>query len=248
MSRSASQGKSSVVEADQTRQQQASAERPNSDGQHRSECESRSDGRPATQRSANLQEQHRNHSDAVRSSSLESSGSNIGEEMQDTLSRIHTPNAADHTQGHTQSQEHSSDAQQDRDRHVIDMPAEDHESLPAQCSASSVHGDSPAGGKVKRRSQPASSKKADVQDLKDMEEGSTRTDTQTEQKESGVDPQHQSRMSSRQKLNQDEFFKRDFMLAPSSFACEYAPDVAPDKLADIYTGQCTQDLRPLVCL
>lgn len=45
------------------------------------------------------------------------------------------------------------------------------------------------------------------------------------------------RKSSRRHLNQDHFFHRDFMLAPSAFASEYDPDMAPDELADIYTGQ-----------
>ena len=248
MGRSPSQGKGFTMEVEQTGLPEASAERPPSDARHRSHSgsESGTDGRPASPRSAEMLDQRSSQSSAVHNSSLERSDSSIGKEMQDTLSRIHTPNAPDDTQGPTQSPVQSPDSQQDRDSHVIDMPAEDHESLPPQCSASSVHGDAPAGGKVKRRSQPASSKKADVQDLKDMEEGGSCTDSQTQQKKnkSGVDSTQvpQSRMSSRRKLNQDEFFKRDFMLAPSSFACEYAPDVAPDKLADIYTGQCIRGL------
>lgn len=198
-----------------------------------------------SQAAADSPGQDNNQGGAVHPSDLDRSESDLGEEMQDTLSRIHTPSAVEDTQGPAQSQSQSPDAQQDTDSHVIDMPAEGHDSLPPQCSASSVHGDSPAGGKIKRRSQPASSKKADVQDLKDMEEGGNSTDAQTEQKKSGVDStqaQH-SRMSSRRNLNQNEFFKRDFMLAPSSFASEYDPDIAPDKLADIYTGQSVEDLN-----
>ncbi len=165
--------------------------------------------------------------------------------MADTLSRIHTPNAAD-DRGLTASPEQSSAALPEaspekvsnhRDNHVIDMPSDRQRSLPPpSCSASSVHGASPTPAKSSR--QPASAKKADTQDLKDMEEGSCGADNQTEQKMNGErNPgmQH-SRMSSRRKLNQDEFFKKDFMLAPSSYACEYEPDIAPDKLADIYTG------------
>ena len=245
MGRPHPQSQGSIMEAEQTGLQEGSAERLNSDDQHRSESEAESGthGRPATQLNGEMQNQRSRPS-------LEESDSDIGEEMQDTLNRIHTPNAAGDSQGPTQSQAQSPDAQRDRDSHVIDMPAEGREALPPQCSASSVHGDAPAGGKVKWRSQPASSKQADVQDLKDMEEGGSRTDTQTEQKKSGSDsPEElQSRRSSRQKLNQDEFFKRDFMLAPSSFACELEPDVAPDKLADIYTGRCSQDVRPVFCL
>ena len=228
---SPSQDKSSTMEAEETRLSESGS------GMVR---------RPACQGSAEvpLPDQQSSQSSAVHSSSLERSDSELGKEMQDTLSRIHTPNAADDTQGPTQSPTQSPDAHQDRESHVIDMPAE---SLPPQCSASSFHNDAAAGGKVKRRSQPASSKKADVQNLKDMEEGGSRTDTQTEQKKRGGDSTQvpQNRMSSRQRLNQDEFFKRDFMLAPSSFAGEYAPDVAPDKLADIYTGQCSPHPRPV---
>ena len=247
MGPSFSQGKRSTVEAEHTGLREGLVKKLSPDGRLRSESEAESEtGGTAATQSSQRREKHSNQSSAVRSSSLEKSDSNIGEEMQDTLSRIHTPNAADDTQGPAQSQAPSLDAQQDRDSHVVDMPAEDHEALPPQCSASSVHGDA----QVKRRSQPASSKKASVQDLKDMEEGGTSTDTQTEQKKSGAvsAQEHLSRMSSRRKLNQDEFFKRDFMLAPSSFACEYDPDVAPDKLADVYTGQCAQDLRPIFCL
>ena len=208
------------------------------------------------QRDADWQDQHSSHGGAVHRSELDRSGSDIGEEMQDTLSRIHTPNAVDVDQAPSQSQEQSPDAQQDKDKdsHVIDMPAESHESLPPQCSASSVHGDVPADGKVKRRRQPASSKKAEGQDLKDMEEGGSGADNQADEKKTtgvGGTQAQQSRKSSRRKLNQDEFFKRDFMLAPSSFACEYDPDVAPDKLADIYTGQCTENFSQysfLMCL
>ncbi len=177
--------------------------------------------------------------------------------MADTLSTIHTPNAAD-DRGLTGSPEQSSHQSPNqsstvssaaspeaspekvsnhRDSHVIDMPSDRQHALPPpSCSASSVHGASPAPAKSSR--QPASAKKADIQDLKNMEEGSHGADNQKEQKMNGErDPgmQH-SRMSSRRKLNQDEFFRKDFMLAPSSYACEYEPDIAPDKLADIYTG------------
>ncbi|KAL0022813.1 hypothetical protein WJX79_000883 [Trebouxia sp. C0005] len=91
-------------------------------------------------------------------------------------------------------------------------------------------------------------KEADTQDLKDMEEGTQGTDDQMEQKMNGErNPgmQH-GRMSSRRKLNQDEFFRKDFMLAPSSYACEYEPNIAPDKLADIYTGYKERVSRPEV--
>ena len=182
---------------------------------------------------------------AEHSAHLQKAGSSKRLEMEDTLSRIHTPNAAD-DRGLTGSPEPSplpsrtgsqSAEQRGGDSHVIDIPHEGNQALPPQCSASLVHG--PAGGKVKRRSQPASSKKADVQDLKNMEEGNTGTDSQTDtttNAEAGKQ-MHHSRKSSRRHLNQDEFFERDFMLAPSSYACEYDPDVAPDKLADIYTGE-----------
>lgn len=232
---------------------------PSQSGQHtapRSTLHHESESEVDSQADADYPGQHSNQGGAVHPSELDRSESDLGEEMQDTLSTIHTPSAVEDTQGPAQSQRQSPDAQQDRESHVIDMPAEGHDPLPPQCSASSVHGDSPAGGKsqtagkVKRRSQPASSKKVDVQDLEDMEEGGKGTDAQTEQKRSGVDStqaQH-SRTSSRRSLNQDEFFERDFMLAPSSFASEYDPDIAPDKLADIYTGQSVEDLRPFVCL
>lgn len=219
-----------------SRTAESPVERLDSDAQPRSYSESQSEAelRSAMQEHAESQDLHSSRGGAVHSSVVERSDSDIGEEMQDTLNMIHTPNAADGPhpsesphQSSTGAEPAASQAasQQDEDSHVIDMPG--HESLPAQCSASSVHGDAPAGGKVKRRSQPASSKKADVQDLKDMEEGGPDTHNQTAD----------SRKTSRRRLNQDEFFKHDFMLAPSSYATEYEPDVAPDKLADIYTGQ-----------
>lgn len=216
------------------------SQHPSQSGQHSApEARLHHETQGGSQADAGLPGLHSNQGGAVNPSDLDRSESDLGEEMQDTLSRIHTPSAVEDTQGPAQSQRQSPDAQQDRESHVIDMPDGGHESLPLQSSASSVHGASPAGGKVTRRSQPASSKKADVQDLKDMEEGGNSTDAQTEQKKSRVDStqaQH-SRMSSRRNLNQNEFFKRDFMLAPSSFASEYDPDIAPDKLADIYTGK-----------
>lgn len=211
------------------------AQRPDSDAQPRSHSESQSEAelRSAMQKHAELQDLHSSCGGAVHSSIVERSDSDADDEMQDTLNMIHTPNAADGPHQSESPDQSSTGAasqtasQQDEDSHVIDMPAGEHDSLPPQCSASSVHGDAPAGGKVKRPSQPASSKKANVQDLKDMEEGGAETHAQTAD----------GRMTSRRRLNQDEFFKRDFMLAPSSYATECEPDVAPDKLADIYTGQ-----------
>lgn len=91
------------------------------------------------------------------------------------------------------------------------MPAEDPESLPPHCSAWSVYGGAPPKGKVKSQVQPTSSQEADVQYVKEVEQDGTGTE--------------------------DVFCKPDFMLAPSSFACEYDPHVEPDKLADMYTGQ-----------
>lgn len=101
--------------------------------------------------------------------------------------------------------------QQDIDSHAMDMPAEHHEPLPPQYLGWSVHGEAHVQGKVNPHSQPASNKKADMQDMKNMEQGHTGT--------------------------QDVFCKSDFVLAPSSSACEYHADLEPDKLADIYTGQ-----------
>ena len=91
------------------------------------------------------------------------------------------------------------------------MPIEDPESLPSQCPACLVCDGAPVQGKVKPHIQPTSSQKADPQDLKNMEQRATGTE--------------------------DVFCKQDFMLAPSSFACEFDSHVEPDKLADIYTGQ-----------
>ena len=179
----------------------------------------------------------------VHSTDIDHPDQGLNDEMANTLSMIHTPNAADDqnmTGSHDSSQNQPSAASaaaspeaspQSQDSYVIDMPP--------SCSASSVHRDSPSPRKIHRQSQPASAKKADVQDLEDMEEGDGRTDSQTEQKRnkaSDEEMQH-SRKSSRKTLNQDGFFKKDFMLAPSSYACEYDPDIPPDKLADIYTGE-----------
>jgi len=199
---------------------------------------------PQIQSESKSQNQHVDRNGEAHSTDLERAEEGMGDEMADTLSRIHTPNAAD-DRGLTASPEQSSAALPEaspekvsnhRDSHVIDMPSDRQHALPPpSCSASSVHG---ASAPAKSSRQPASSKKADTQDLKNMEEGSHGTDNQTEQKMNGErEPgmQH-SRMSSRRKLNQDEFFRKDFMLAPSSYACEYEPDIAPDKLADIYTG------------
>ena len=252
----------------------------NPDTQSRSHTESRSETKewPVTQRHAEAQDQQVSHGNAEHSAHLEELGDDMDPEMQETLSRIHTPNAADDRgltgspeQSPGQTPEHSpevspeqspnqslagsrtasqSTAQHDRGSHVIDIPAEGPEAIPPQCSVSSVHGRAPAGGKVKRRSQPASSKKANVQDLKEMEEGSAGADSYTQQKKSGQNgkQRNHSRQSSRRHLNQDEFFRRDFMLAPSSYACEYDPDVAPDKLADMYTGQfCLSFCLPGCC-
>ena len=61
-------------------------------------------------------------------------------------------------------------------------------------------------------------------------------------------PMH-SRKSTRRHLNQDHFFHRDFMLAPSAFANEVDPDTAPDELADIYTGKLSfLQLQHIACL
>ena len=216
----------------------------------------RSDSTPQTQSKPESHDQHVDCNGGVHSTHLDKSDEGLSQEMADTLSRIHTPNAAD-DRGLTGSPEQSphqspaassSASPQDspeasshqRDSHVVDMPQDERHMLPPHsCSASSVHGGSPSPAKCRQKTQPASAKKVDVQDLKDMEEGSQRTDTQTGGKKNrdGQESQH-SRASSHRKLNQDEFFERDFMLAPSSYACEYDPDISPDKLADIYTGGC----------
>ena len=82
--------------------------------------------------------------------------------------------------------------------------------------------------------------------MKDMEEGldqgheKGRSNLGSPNKGSSNQTAHEtsfhSRKSSRRHLNQDHFFHRDFMLAPSAFANEVDPDTAPDELADIYTG------------
>ncbi|KAA6427714.1 MAG: sn1-specific diacylglycerol lipase alpha, partial [Trebouxia sp. A1-2] len=222
---------------------------------------------PQTQSKAESQDQRVDCNGEAHSTHLEYAKEGIGDEMADTLSRIHTPNAADDrgmtgspdqsshqspNQSLTASSAASPEASPDkesnhRDSHVIDMPSDRQHALPPpSCSASSVHGASPPHTKSSR--QPASAKKADTQDLKDMEEGTQGTDDQMEQKMNGErNPgmQH-GRMSSRRKLNQDEFFRKDFMLAPSSYACEYEPNIAPDKLADIYTGYKERVSRPEV--
>ncbi|KAL0048262.1 hypothetical protein WJX82_011336 [Trebouxia sp. C0006] len=152
-------------------------------------------------------------------------------------SQSHGPHARkSHSRRSSHSRPQTQSESEFQNQHV-DCNGEAHSTdLEHAGEASSVHGGSRSPAKSSR--QPASAKKADTQDLKDMEEGTHGTDNQTELKMNGEhDPgmQH-ARMSSRRKLNQDEFFRKDFMLAPSSYACEYEPDIAPDKLADIYTG------------
>lgn len=202
-----------------------------------------------TQSGPQSQHQYADCNGKGHSTDLQHPAEGMGDEMADTLSRIHTPNAADDRKL-TGSPEHSphqspvasspgsteasqAASPQNEDSHRIDMPANGQ--LPPSCSASSVHGASPSSSARKSQCQPASAKKADVQDLKEMEEGSRGgTDDQTKH----MNGKHDMGTPSRRTLNQDEFFERDFMLAPSSYACEYEPDIAPDKLADIYTGSC----------
>ncbi|DBA94054.1 TPA: hypothetical protein ACH3X1_001703 [Trebouxia sp. C0004] len=238
-----------------------------SDGPHarKSHKQRSSPSCPQTRSESESQNQHVEYDGEAYGTHLEHAEEGMGDEMADTLSRIHTPNAAD-DRGLTASPEHSSHQSPNqsltvssaaspeaspekvshhRDSHVIDMPSDRQHALPPpSCSASSVHGPFPPAAKSSR--QPASAKKADIQDVKDMEEGTHGADNQTEQKMNGEPGMQHARMSSRRKLNQDEFFRKDFMLAPSSYACEYEPDIAPDKLADIYTGYKERVSRPEV--
>ena len=211
------------------------------------------------QTTAGLQDQRSMHNGAVHGSGSGWSGSRVEQKMCGTLSRVHTPSLVD-VQGRNASLEqlyqgsHATAsqpdpqpaAQQGKDSHVIDMPAEDHESssFPRQCSAPVVCCDAPTcRGKANLQQETAPSGKADVQDPRLMEMGGT--DNQTEQKKSSVvgsRQAHHSRKGS-PSLNGDGLFKQDCMLTPSSFACECDPETAPDKLADIYTGQQEIDLR-----
>ena len=174
-----------------------------------------------------LQDQRSIHNGAGHSSASGRSGSSVEQKMYDTLSRVHTPSA-----------------QQDKDSHVIDMPAEDHESpsFPLQCATTVACCDAPTRrGEVNLQQPTAPSGKADMQDLGLVEMGGT--DNQTEQKKRGVvgsRQAHHSRKGS-SSLNGDEAFNQDGMLTPSSFACECDPETAPDELADIYTGQQQKD-------
>lgn len=196
--------------------------------QLRCQCESHVEG-GSMQTSDGLQEQRSIHNGAGHSSGSGRSGSSVEQKMYDTLSRVHKPSA-----------------QQDKDSHVIDMPAEDHESssFPLQCPASVVCCcDAPGSGKANTLQGKAPSGKADLQDLRRMETGGT--DDQTEQKRGGVVGSRQTRHSRKSSSSQngDELFNQDCMLTPSSFACECDPETAPDKLADIYTGQQKIDFR-----
>ena len=196
----------------------------------------------------------------------ESDGSSPQQAVDETLSAIQTPNAADdcdllgkHSQGQkgaqishqTGSGTHQRGGGHAND-HVVDVGRQN--STPA---TSSQH-EQPQEQHMSEPQEDAALRM--MRHLKAMEEGKGMgASQQGRPQDQGHHPQDQGhqkiargslsepagqhelsfteRKSSRRHLNQDHFFHRDFMLAPSAFASEYDPDTAPDELADIYTGQ-----------
>lgn len=200
-----------------------------------------------------------------KSSSLQSISpdkpANPGDSQQDalsqTLSTIHTPNAADdcdllgkHSQQQRQDQRQAAGLHNRPDNHVTDTPRQSSK----QASKTGQH------QQQQQKRQTTSKPHEDatirmLEHLKVMEEGrdiNTAQGNAQEGNEQGGNRKSEAdgggdenacggmsttdRKSSRRHLNQDHFFHRDFMLAPSAFASEYDPDTAPDELADIYTG------------
>ena len=184
-------------------------------------------------------------------------GDSQHEALSQTLSTIHTPNAADDCDllgKHSQPQRHDqrqADGLHNRpDGHVTGTPIQSSK----QASKTGQH-QQQQQQKKQTMSKPQDAAIRMLAHLKAMEEGRDMNTSQgnvQEGDQQGGDRKSEAdgggdenacggmsttdRKSSRRHLNQDHFFHRDFMLAPSAFASEYDPDTAPDELADIYTG------------